>query len=103
MIGRAAQGKPWIFNEINHYLKHQEKLAPPTLPSIQMTVQSHLEALYSFYGDLMGVRIARKHIHWYFQSIGLLPEKIKQKINQTTEPMHQLALVNSAFKLFAGA
>ncbi len=97
MIGRAAQGRPWIFNEINYYLNHQQKLTPPPLHIIQSTVQFHLEGLYRFYGDLMGVKIARKHINWYFNHIGPIPEKIKQKINQTTEPVKQIALVNSTF------
>lgn len=101
MIGRAAQGRPWIFNEINHYLKHHEKLASPPLYIIQMIVQSHLEGLYHFYGGLMGVKIARKHITWYFDHIGLIPEKIRLKINQATEPVKQVALVNAALTLFA--
>lgn len=101
MVGRAAQGRPWLFNEINHYLNHQKKLAPPPIQDIQSTVQSHMEALYSFYGDLMGVRIARKHINWYFDHIGLIPKKIRQQINQATEPVQQVALVNATFTIFA--
>ena len=101
MIGRAAQGRPWIFNELGHYINHEQKLASPSLQEIQLTVQTHLEGLYHFYGDLMGVRIARKHISWYFENIGSIPDKIKQKVNQATAPAKQIALVNSTFNLFA--
>ncbi len=65
LIGRAAQGKPWIFREINHYLATGELLAPPTLTEVESILLQHLEALHAFYGDVMGVRIARKHVSWY--------------------------------------
>ena len=69
MIGRAAQGTPWILREIDHYLRHGEKVAPPTLSEIQTILNRHLKALHEFYGELMGVRIARKHLNWYLQSV----------------------------------
>jgi tRNA-dihydrouridine synthase B len=65
LVGRAAQGNPWIFKEIAHYLQHGEQLLPPTMAEIQNVLINHLENLYDFYGDYMGVRIARKHIGWY--------------------------------------
>ena len=65
LIGRAAQGNPWIFREINHYLATGELLAPPTLTEVESILLHHLEALHAFYGDVMGVRIARKHVSWY--------------------------------------
>jgi tRNA-dihydrouridine synthase B len=65
MIGRAAQGNPWIFREISHYLAYGELLAAPTAEEISGVLTRHLESLYGFYGDYLGVRIARKHIHWY--------------------------------------
>jgi tRNA-dihydrouridine synthase B len=97
MIGRGAQGRPWIFDEINFYLTHSRHLLPPGTEKIQTIVQSHLEKLYSFYGNKNGVRIARKHINWYFNQIGYLPSAIKIKINQANQPHRQLSLVNSAF------
>lgn len=68
MIGRAAQGKPWIFREINHYLQTGEILATPGQQEISQILQGHLTNLYDFYGEYKGVRIARKHIGWYCKS-----------------------------------
>lgn len=65
LIGRAAQGRPWIFREIAHYLTTGETLAPPTLGEVRDVLLSHLESLYAFYGEDHGVRIARKHLGWY--------------------------------------
>ena len=65
MIGRAAQGNPWIFREIRHYLKTGEKLAPPTSAERLTVLLNHIENLYEFYGEYSGIRIARKHISWY--------------------------------------
>ena len=67
MIGRAAQGRPWIFREINHFLQHGERLAAPDQNEVQAILLGHLEALHQFYGEFQGVRIARKHVGWYMQ------------------------------------
>ena len=69
MIGRAAQGRPWIFREIEHYLATGEKLPPPAVAEIQTVLLEHLEDLYGFYGTETGVRIARKHISWYTKGL----------------------------------
>jgi len=68
MIGRAAQGQPWLFREIDHYLRTGTILPPPTLVEIREILLAHLQELHSFYGDYMGVRIARKHVGWYLQN-----------------------------------
>ncbi|GAA3909322.1 tRNA dihydrouridine synthase DusB [Halomonas cibimaris] len=65
MIGRGAQGNPWIFEQINHYLAHGTPPAQPTLAERRRVLCDHLAALHAFYGDFMGVRIARKHLGWY--------------------------------------
>ena len=65
MIGRAAQGRPWIFSEIAHYLATGEHLPAPTPREVRDILIGHLEQLHSFYGELAGVRIARKHLGWY--------------------------------------
>ena len=65
MIGRAAQGRPWIFREIDHYLNTGSLLAEPALPEIRDILIEHLDNLYAFYGEYTGVRMARKHISWY--------------------------------------
>lgn len=68
MIGRGAQGRPWIFREINYFLEHGVHLAPPTKEEIRTILLGHVKELHDFYGDFMGVRIARKHVSWYLQA-----------------------------------
>jgi tRNA-dihydrouridine synthase B len=65
MIGRAAQGRPWIFREIAHYLATGERLPPPGREVVRDTLLAHLDALHAFYGEARGVRVARKHLGWY--------------------------------------
>ncbi|WP_374012193.1 tRNA dihydrouridine synthase DusB [Pseudoxanthomonas koreensis] len=65
MVGRAAQGRPWIFGEIAHYLATGRELPPPALGQVRAILLEHLEALHAFYGEEQGVRIARKHLGWY--------------------------------------
>jgi len=65
MIGRAAQGRPWIFREIEHFLNTGEHLPEPTVAEIRDIMLGHLDNLYAFYGEFTGVRVARKHISWY--------------------------------------
>lgn len=69
MIGRAAQGNPWIFADIHHYLSHGTMPTAPSLSVIRDTVLTHLQELYGFYGEYSGCRIARKHIAWYTTGI----------------------------------
>jgi tRNA-dihydrouridine synthase B len=68
MIGRAAQGRPWIFDEINYFLTTGKKTDEPEVEWVESTLLEHLNQLYSFYGRTHGVRIARKHIAWYSKS-----------------------------------
>ena len=65
MIGRAAQGRPWIFREIEHFLLTGEQLPAPGVEEIRTVMIEHLNNLYAFYGEYTGVRVARKHIAWY--------------------------------------
>ena len=97
MIGRAAQGKPWIFKELQTKLSGNEVYSPPSLSEIKNIMNQHLDNLYSFYGSTSGVRIARKHIAWYFEQLGQLPSEQKKRINQAQQPAQQIALVNAAF------
>ena len=80
MIGRAAQGRPWIFREIGHFLDTGEHLAPPLMAEVRRLLLDHLQDHYSLYGELTGVRSARKHIAWYLRA---LPggEAFRQHIN----------------------
>ncbi len=97
MIGRAAQGNPWIFKQIDHFLKTGKDLEKPTATDIHSTLLTHLEQLYSFYGNLSGVRIARKHIGWYFKHFDTISIETRNQLNQAISPTKQLALINSAF------
>lgn len=69
MIGRAAQRRPWIFREIEHYLQHSEHLPAPDFTWQKELLLEHLDALHSFYGMTQGVRIARKHVAWQLESL----------------------------------
>jgi tRNA-dihydrouridine synthase B len=69
LVGRAAQGRPWIFREIAHYLATGEVLPAPTLQEVECILLEHLAALHAFYGEVMGVRIARKHVGWYLATL----------------------------------
>ena len=67
MVGRGAQGNPWIFREITHYLATGKRLAPPCPDEVFETMRGHLRALHAFYGERHGVKIARKHLGWYLK------------------------------------
>ena len=69
MIGRAAQGRPWLFREIEHYLTTGELLPAPRVSEIHAILRAHLADLYAFYGEHTGVKIARKHIAWYTKGL----------------------------------
>jgi tRNA-dihydrouridine synthase B len=69
MIGRAAQGRPWIFREIEHFLSTGTHLLPPTVDEIHTVMLEHINDLYGFYGDVAGMRVARKHISWYTKGL----------------------------------
>ncbi len=69
MVGRAAQGRPWIFREIVHFLATGEHLAPPLVAEVKRALLAHLQDHYSLYGELTGVRSARKHIGWYVRDL----------------------------------
>jgi tRNA-dihydrouridine synthase B len=67
MVGRGAQGNPWIFRELNHYLDTGQQLPPPTSDEVYAVMCDHLHRLHEFYGERTGVRVARKHISWYLK------------------------------------
>ena len=96
MIGRAAQGRPWIFREIDHFLRTGETLAPPTWIDMRDLLLEHLADHYQFYGELPGVRTARKHIGWYVSS---LPEgkQFADLINKIESTSAQFEAVNQWF------
>ena len=96
MIGRAAQGRPWIFREIRHYLNTGELLPEPGLEEVRDILLGHLHNLYEFYGEYTGVRMARKHISWYSkgQRHG---GAFRQAINRVEGSTQQLVMVEDFF------
>ncbi|WP_404400336.1 tRNA dihydrouridine synthase DusB [Idiomarina seosinensis] len=96
MIGRGAQGNPWLFREINHFLQHGELMAPPTLAEVASTVIRHVRNLHQFYGDYQGVRIARKHVGWYIKAQPNGSE-FRQQFNQIEQPSQQLDSLENYF------
>jgi len=101
MIGRAAQGRPWIFREIAHFLTTGEHLPAPLISEVRELMDAHLKAHYAFYGDYLGVRTARKHIGWYVQDL-VGGEDFRQQMNLLTDCDEQLAAVSSFFDHMAG-
>ncbi len=112
MIGRAAQGRPWIFEQINHYLRTKEILPDPTTEQQRDILIRHLHSLYAFYGEYGGVRIARKHISWYLKAIPgkaipgkaipgdcdrVMHQRLRTNINKQDEAIKQIALVEDYF------
>ncbi|MDZ7805403.1 tRNA dihydrouridine synthase DusB [Thiohalophilus sp.] len=97
MIGRAAQGRPWIFGEIEHYLQTGELLPEPSAETIRDILVGHLKNLYAFYGEHTGVRVARKHISWYSkgQSHGAA---FRQAVNRVDSVEQQLDMIYDFFE-----
>lgn len=103
MIGRAAQGNPWIFREIAHFLQNGEFLPEPDIKEINNILIKHIKTLYDFYGESMGLRIARKHISWYCKSTGrpsgdtLEADSFIQRVNRIESAEVQLEHVAEFF------
>jgi len=97
MIGRAAQGRPWIFREIDHYLRTGSLLPSPLISEVRALMQQHLRAHYAFYGDYLGVRTARKHIGWYVRDLDG-GEAFRQQMNRIDDVETQLAAVDAFFE-----
>lgn len=96
MIGRAAQGRPWIFREIDHFLQTGRHLPTPEVSEIHQVLKEHLYDLYEFYGEQTGVRIARKHISWYTK--GLYDSAVfRHAMNQLQTLEQQVSAVDDFF------
>jgi tRNA-dihydrouridine synthase len=110
MIGRAAQGRPWMFREIDHFLRTGSLLPPPALDEIRQVLREHLLDHYAFHGEYVGVRTARKHIGWYIDGwcdargvagAGADPQRappgrlagLRDAVNRAERPETQLALL----------
>ena len=97
LIGRAAQGRPWIYREIEHYLRTGEILPAPSLLEVGHILLEHLAALHAFYGELMGVRIARKHVGWYLATLPGARE-FRAQFNRLDSTDAQCAHVRAFFR-----
>lgn len=98
MIGRAAQGRPWIFREISHYLNTGEHLAAPSILEVKDVLLGHLSELYEFYGEYSGCRIARKHIAWYTKGLRSSNE-FRQNMYKVESTVDQAKVVEAYFDL----
>ena len=100
LVGRAAQGRPWIFREIAHYLATGETLPPPSLLEVRDILLGHLHALHDFYGEYLGVRIARKHLGWYAKD---RPENaaFRAVVNRAESAQAQVQLTRDYFDALA--
>jgi tRNA-dihydrouridine synthase B len=96
MIGRAAQGRPWLFREIEHFLVTGDRLPAPRIDEIQQLMNEHLEDHYDFYGEFTGVRTARKHIGWYTRGLSGA-NTFRHRMNTLDSTREQLLAVNEFF------
>jgi tRNA-dihydrouridine synthase B len=96
MLGRAALGNPWIFNEITHFQKTGVHLLRPTNDEIQQVILQHLTGLYELYGEHTGVRVARKHVGWYSRHLES-GEILRSRVNKTESVERQLLVINNYF------
>ncbi len=96
MIGRAAQGNPWIFQQINHFLENGEVAAKPSIEEAERVMCRHLLALHEFYGEIAGVRIARKHIGWYVNNLSG-GKAFAQQFNKIENHLEQQDLLQQFF------
>jgi tRNA-dihydrouridine synthase B len=93
MIGRATQGNPWIFAQINHYLKTGNEADPISLKIKKITILQHIQKIHQFYGDFLGLRLARKHIFWYAMQLDKNHfQNFWQSINKITDSKQQFKI-----------
>ncbi|EKY3130913.1 tRNA dihydrouridine synthase DusB [Cronobacter sakazakii] len=100
MIGRAAQGRPWIFREIQHYLDTGELLPPLPLAEVKRLLCAHVRELHDFYGQAKGYRIARKHVAWYLQEHAP-DDQFRRTFNAIEDASEQLEALEAYFENFA--
>ena len=101
MIGRAAQGRPWMFREVSHYLETGTHLPAPQVAEIHRVLVEHLHELYDFYGEYTGVRVARKHISWYTKGLAG-SAAFRHAMNRLDCSAAQLTAVDEFFGALAG-
>jgi len=102
MVGRAAQGRPWIFREIGHFLATGEVLAPPLVAEVRRLLLDHLQEHYGLYGEFSGVRTARKHIGWYVHTLPGAAE-FRSRMNTIEDSQLQWQAVSDFFEELAAS
>jgi tRNA-dihydrouridine synthase B len=102
MIGRAAQGRPWIFREIAHFLAHGTPAAQPEPAEIRAVLRAHVQELHAFYGEFTGVRVARKHVSWYTHSLAA-GAQFRHAFNALESAGDQLEALDAYFDRLASA
>ena len=101
MIGRAAQGAPWIFRDVNAYIAHGKIAAPLLRAEKTKIILRHLESLYAFYGEYTGVRMARKHLSWYCRQL-LTTSELRQTLMAAEDTASQFAAARCGLTQWAG-
>jgi tRNA-dihydrouridine synthase B len=91
MLGRAAHGSPWIFRDVNYFLSHGKNAPGLPLSEVRDTILAHLESLYAFYGEETGLRVARKHLGWYFEKLQDAPD-VRRELMAASTSASQFAL-----------
>jgi len=97
MIGRGAQGRPWIFTQIENFIFQKVLLPMPSIDTRRDIIQTHLDAIYRFYGEHIGVRVARKHLSWYCEYLPSA-EEFRFKFVRTNSSSEQMRLTNNFFR-----
>ncbi len=96
MIGRGAQGHPWIFREIHHYLQTGQLLPAPSIEEVSSVLLEHVANVHQFYGDFMGCRIARKHVGWYLAERDQ-ERRFRKMFNAIEDAQQQLDILTNYF------
>jgi tRNA-dihydrouridine synthase B len=97
MIGRAAQGRPWIFREIGHFLRYGVRAQPPSAEEIRRALVEHVAELHAFYGEFQGLRVARKHVSWYMAGLSGGGE-FRQQFNRLESAQSQIDALEAFFR-----
>jgi tRNA-dihydrouridine synthase B len=100
MIGRAAQGRPWIFREIEYFLRCGVHAQPPSIAEIHRVLIAHVRELHAFYGEFQGLRVARKHVSWYMAGVSAGSE-FRQQFNRLDSAQSQIDALENFFLALA--
>jgi len=100
MIGRAAQGQPWLFGEVLEYLETGKQRAPLTIEQKYKIIMQHVREIHKFYGERIGLKLARKHIGWYLNKLSAELSVVRAEINRTESTKDQMMGLDTALLKF---